>query len=548
MMGVCSKAQGKVIQRLSWLLGRGTSGFSMLLLCGFSLGCEAKEVIAPSLPDAAFEEKRDVLPPALPTHRLIQAPPQVGLSGARLWVALEDHLGQGTTKTHSGKVLKLTSAGQPMRLVDGNGKEYQGTDLVISWRLAPLAAPVSLARDIAGPYASFESAERVAIAWRRLGVTAVVAHPGDWQVWAPFGSKTPEGLATTSWQTTVESSVQPVLQAADGGHTLKGPVLIDSPDGLRWKGGVYRGPFRLQPDAYGSWTLVEQVPLERYLEGVVPHEIGSGAPGAALAAQAVLARTWALANKHRFEIDGYHLCSDTQCQVYSDPRQASQNVRQAIQATSGNVLTWQGVPINAVYHASNGGVMADGTEAWSMAPVSYLKARIDGSPSWNESFALPLNTSSAVAMLLDEESGLHGTEHPRFRWTRRLADAELVQAIRPLSANVSPPLRVTVVERGRSGRVLSLEIAGSGAEDQPVTLTLDGIRRRLRQLPSTLFVLNELNPGVWEFNGGGFGHGAGLSQAGAIDLAQQGWTTDRILSHYYPGTTLERLSFPERSP
>ena len=150
-----------------------------------------------------------------------------------------------------------------------------------------------------------------------------------------------------------------------------GPLRIEAPGGLRWRGGVFQGPFRLQRDAYESWTLVEQVPVERYLAGVVPHEIGAGSPVAALQAQTVLARTWALANSHRFRIDGYHLCSDTQCQVYGDPRQAGWAVRQAIAATSGQLLSWDRLPISAVYHASNGGVMAAGRRPgrWIRSPI-----------------------------------------------------------------------------------------------------------------------------------------------------------------------------------
>jgi SpoIID/LytB domain protein len=75
-----------------------------------------------------------------------------------------------------------------------------------------------------------------------------------------------------------------------------------------------------------------------------------------------------------------------------------------------------------------------------------------------------------------------------------------------------------------------------------VVLRRDAIRRSLRQLPSTLFVVKPAAPGVWRFEGGGFGHGAGLSQAGAIDLAAQGWSLERILARYYPGTQLLPLS------
>jgi SpoIID/LytB domain protein len=77
-----------------------------------------------------------------------------------------------------------------------------------------------------------------------------------------------------------------------------------------------------------------------------------------------------------------------------------------------------------------------------------------------------------------------------------------------------------------------------------VVLERDAIRRTLRKLPSTLFVVESLSDGRWRFRGGGFGHGAGLSQAGAIDLASRGWSLQQILGHYYPGAQLlplERL-------
>jgi SpoIID/LytB domain protein len=95
-----------------------------------------------------------------------------------------------------------------------------------------------------------------------------------------------------------------------------------------------------------------------------------------------------------------------------------------------------------------------------------------------------------------------------------------------------------VRERGASGRVLALAIRGSAGER---LLRLDAIRRTLRTLPSTLFTLVPEGQGVWLVRGGGFGHGAGLSQAGAIDLARRGWSSERILGHYYPGTRLQTL-------
>ena len=129
-----------------------------------------------------------------------------------------------------------------------------------------------------------------------------------------------------------------------------------------------------------------------------------------------------------------------------------------------------------------------------------------------------------------------GSDHPLFRWERTIEAAQvynqLIQAQKVRSSFY--PNKIKVVRRGDSGRVTSLKIEGrTGSE---IFLKLDDIRRVLRELPSTLFVVKEIKEGKWLFSGGGFGHGAGMSQSGAIDLAKNGWTTKQILSHYYPNT------------
>ena len=504
-------------------------------------GCRAQELAVPPAPQEITLQR--------PTHRQVPRPPAA--TAQALWVALDDHLGQAAGGDQAAALLTLRSAGAaPLRLVvPGGGSEplATGASLRFSWRAVPLVKPLELARQVAGPFASFESADRVAQRWRAQGVDALVAHPKDWQVWAPESAPPLPDVPARLWTATVQATVQPVLEGPKGGRTLQGPLLIEAPDGMRWKGGVMRGPFRLQADAYGSWTLLEQVPLERYLEGVVPHEIGAGSPAAALQAQAVLARTWALANIHRFAVDGYHLCSDTQCQVYSDPRQAGPAVRQAIQATAGQVLQWQGSPISAVYHASNGGVMAGATEAWAMEPAPYLRAQADGDQNWSGAVVLPLQNDAAVEALLNERQGAYGAGHPRFRWSRIYSASQLQAALATQAPRLGAVQAVSVLERGPSGRALALQIKGDGS-GSPQVLRLDGIRRTLRRLPSTLFVVKPAGAGLWRFQGGGFGHGAGLSQAGAIDLARQGWSVQRILRHYYPGTTLVPVSALRQAP
>ena len=462
-------------------------------------------------------------------HLPVAPPPAVTAAQPRLWVALAPHLsGPGEFSLRSSQGL--------LRLRDAKGLSVQAPAFTLRWRREPLLQPLLVRRLVLGPFASFESAETMAERWRSAGARPVIARPRDWEVWAPGGSPALPGHTPRLVERRETQAWVPLLQGSSGARALAGPIRIEAPGGLRWNGGVFAGPFRLQADAHGGWTLVEEVPLERYLQGVVPHEIGAGAPPAALAAQSVLARTWALRNQHRFAVDGYHLCVDTQCQVYGDPRQSGTAVTKAIAATGGRVLAWQGRPIHAVYHATNGGVSAAFEEVWAGSPLPYLQAALDGV----RGFSVPLD-GVAVSRLLRASAGAVGADHPRFRWQRQLDGATLTAAARSLDPQFGEVRRVNVLERGPSGRVLALELSGPPG-GSAVVLRRDAIRRTLRQLPSTLFVVQPAGPGSWRFEGGGFGHGAGLSQAGAIDLARQGWSLERILARYYPGTQLLPLS------
>ncbi|MEB3266144.1 MAG: SpoIID/LytB domain-containing protein [Cyanobacteriota bacterium] len=500
-------------------------------------------VLLPAGCRAADGPQAPLPPPAPPLHWPVPAPAAIDPARPVLWVALAAHLGAAEAKAPAAP-LRLRAAAGLLQLRDAAGHTASAPELLIDWHWQPLERPLHLQRRVLGPYASFESAEQAAERWRAAGVAAVIARPRDWEVWAPLGSPDPAGSSGRDLDRQVTGRAVPVWRSTQGPLTLKGPVTLEAAGGLRWVNGVHGGPFRLQSNAHGGWTLVEQVPLERYLEGVVPHEIGAGSPPAALAAQAVLARTWALRNSHRFMVDGYHLCSDTQCQVYSDPRQAGSAVRQAIAATRLQVLTWNNQPIHAVYHASNGGVSAGFDEVWSGAPLPYLQPAIDGPAALVARFPLPLAPGSLAALLADGRQA-YGSNHPRFRWQRLLAADRLQQALGTDGARIGRPTGLRVLERGPSGRVLALEIQGASGV---MVLRRDAIRRSLRELPSTLFSVTSVAAGRWRIDGGGFGHGAGLSQAGAISLAAQGWSSERILSHYYPGTRLQVLGANGQAP
>jgi len=517
------------------------------LLAGLVLagGCRASSLPPASTGPAAVPDSPAIpapLPPApapvSPLHWPVPAPAEIQAADPVLWVALAARLGPASGVEFAGvPPLRLQAAGGLLTLIDASGQRFQAPQLLLHWHQQPLPAPQLFQRRVVGPLPSYESADQVAQDWRAQGAEVEIAKPGDWEVWAPASAPDPAGQPVRLVSRTETGRLVLELRRPQGNVELVGPLRLEAPQGLEWQGGTYAGPFLLQADAYGTWSLVEQVPLERYLQGVVPHEIGAGSPLAALAAQAVLARTWALRNRHRFAVDGYHLCADTQCQVYSDPRQGGAEVGQALSASQGLVLASQGQLIHAVYHASNGGVAAGFEEVWRGSAVPYLKAFADGPAAFSARFPIPL-APARLPQLLAGGSQAWGADHPAFRWSRRLTAGQLQAALGEGGAAIGRPSRLRVLERGASGRVVALEITGPGGAR---VLRLDAIRRSLRQLPSTLFNVSPAGAGVWLVEGGGFGHGAGLSQAGAIDQARRGWSRDRILEHYYPGTQLVPL-------
>jgi SpoIID/LytB domain protein len=488
-----------------------------------------------------------MVPESTSLHWPVSPPPELEAAQPLLWVALASRLGPKTGEVEAGSgataPLRLRAAAGALTLVDAAGQRFEAPELTLHWRWEPLPHPFTLRRRVQGPFASYESAEAAAQRWSAVAVHPQIARPAEWEVWAAPETPDQPGIPSRLVERRESQRLVLELRRAEGPLVLQGPIRIEAPAGLRWQEGRYSGPFRLLADAHGGWTLLEEVPLERYLEGVVPHEIGAGSPPAALAAQAVLARTWAVRNRGRYRVDGYHLCADTQCQVYSDPGQASGAVRAAISATRGQVLMASGQPIQAVYHASNGGLAAGLEEAWDVAPVPYLQPFVDGSQTAAARWTLPLS-GQKLSAFLGSDAGVYGIDHPLFRWRRQLSPAAVAAALSARGTGVGQVQGLDVLERGRSGRVVALEIVGSTGR---VVLQRDAIRRTLRQLPSTLFTLTPLAQGGWLVEGGGFGHGAGLSQAGAIDLARRGWSRERILQHYYPGSSLQPLEGIEPS-
>ena len=115
----------------------------------------------------------------------------------------------------------------------------------------------------------------------------------------------------------------------------------------------------------------------------------------------MIARTWAIYNSKRFNIDQYHLCITTQCQVYKPPSFKNVKVKKAINDTSNLIMTYGNKPINSFYHGSNGGIAAGSSESWEIINYPYFESIIDGSDELIKNFKLPFSNENALTNFLD---------------------------------------------------------------------------------------------------------------------------------------------------
>ena len=445
-------------------------------------------------------------------------------------------------------------------------------EVVLKVDAVKLTQPKLSEKLILSDRATFETAENSANSWKKLGIEVEVAQPGRWQVWAKrdvYGtplvrrwllhSLQANGYDRPYLDTEILYHQPDIILEIDGREYNHDEVEItssknlvevnttDRPQAAR----IYGGSLRLQPNAHGEFSLVNHVPLETYLRGVVPYEIGPNAPFQAVAAQTIIARTYALRNLRRFEVDNYQLCATVHCQVYKGLNDTNPTSDRAIANTAGLVLTHENELIDALYSSTTGGVTAGFADTWDGAERPYLQPVIDAPrPIW-DLVKYPLDNEPTFRRFIDLNKGFNETERKGvFRWRKTRSIANLNQDLRKYLQKVHHPLAdfntiksMRVHRRSRSGRILTLAIETDIGKLQ---LEKNEIRSALEPPRSTFFYLQPIHNenqklSGYAFVGGGFGHGVGLSQYGSYNLANLGWSAKEILAFYYPQTQIKPL-------
>ena len=336
------------------------------------------------------------------------------------------------------------------------------------------------------------------------------------------------------------------------------------------EGRQHRGAFEFTLDQLNRFMVVGHMHVDDYIKGVVPREMPASWHLEALKAQAVVARTYAYANRNRHAALGFDLCHlSTCCQAYGGVEWEHPNSSQAVDETRGVIALFNGRPASTFYHSDSGGHTENVENVWTRA-IPYLIGVSD-----------PFGAQA-------------GSTHAR--WERELTQAQMQQIARFNGNDVGEVLAVTVESRFPSGRVSSATIIGTAGR---VSLTRQQPRlpdgsTGLFALRSTMYTVTSRvspvvvqsahttvslpglqsaqvatatgvqplalareyavrgangdstinsTPGSFVFVGSGWGHGVGMSQWGARGMAELTYNYRDILAHYYRGIFLADIPY-----
>ncbi len=330
---------------------------------------------------------------------------------------------------------------------------------------------------------------------------------------------------------------------------------------LQYKGKKYRGGIIMQSLEESDVTVINELPFDHYLYSVVPSEMPASWHIEALKAQAVAARNFALVTMGRHSAHGFDLCSTEHCQAYNGLAQENDSATEAVNATKGKVITYNGALISAFYHSSSGGHTEDSENVWG-AKTDYIRGVEDK----------------------------YSLGSPYDNWTVEMNRAELKEKLAQAGIDLGEISDVGILECSKFGRVTKLEIKGS--KDTKVfekekirsilgTRLLKSIWYDLKTdadifvrgslfnssekgRTSNMYVVSasgktivkgkenkvsvkgmndtkayNVIPDKYTFDGKGFGHGLGMSQYGAKGMAEAGYNYQKILEHYYQNAKVQ---------
>lgn len=259
--------------------------------------------------------------------------------------------------------------------------------------------------------------------------------------------------------------------------------------------------------------VVNELPLEAYLVGLINAEMNSKWPLESVKAQAVVARTFAIKKMEERRHKNYDVKADVSDQVYHGSSLEDEESELAVAQTAGEVLLYHGDLANAFYHSTCGGHTASSQEVWG----KYYPYLVGVECQWC-------------------------VDSPRYFWKYETNGAELGRMLASRDMGVGEVKKIKTLGKTPSGRVSRVEVQGSRGK-RVISATVLRTAVGYTKIFSTRFDVDEPEKGRFIFIGGGSGHGVGMCQWGARGMALAGKSYREILEYYYPGTQIGKNAY-----
>lgn len=326
------------------------------------------------------------------------------------------------------------------------------------------------------------------------------------------GSSQESSFPSSHSALTIEASQQGIRAL---GKTWGPQMLIKPGEGkslIRVGSRRYRGKIHVQ-QRNSLLEIVNELPLEEYLWGVIKPEISPKWPRASILAFTIAARTYAFKKlmDPSSKATGYHISSEQDDQVYRGVEGEDSYARRLVNETRGRVLTYLGETIESSYHACCGGYTASSKDVWGGKDRPYLVAKRDN----------------------------FCKKSPYFDWDFKIEATVLRERLKKRELILGRIYRIKLLEFDEGRRVKRLQIEHQGGKTE---FTGKEFRQAVGggDLKSTLFTVKRHHR-YFVFEGKGWGHGVGLCQEGAKAMGEQGYTYKDILEFYYSGAIIENV-------
>jgi len=324
--------------------------------------------------------------------------------------------------------------------------------------------------------------------------------------------------------------------------------------GWWWQGvedRVYEGEIGISINKNNKFDVIVTLPLEKYLCGVVPYEIGNDAPLEALKSQVIAARSETVSAliSGIYRGNNYDLCADVECQVFAGNNKRTIQTDKAVEETKGLCLFYNNEVIGAYYASNCGGFSENVENVWPdrSGPVPYWSSHFDSDSGPNYD---PKNDPEGW---IDSNPDVFCNSYfypelpewskKNFRWQVEMTNEDLTSNLNQIKY-IGSLNEIKIIERGNSGRIIKARFIGS---QDSLDLDSELDIRKIKDPPfrSSCFIykknISSDNLITYKFSGAGWGHGVGMCQSGAVARAFSGQTYEQILGHYFSETEIKPI-------